>query len=93
MHTEVEIWTNQPSLKGDLKICSKSTEHPCRSAISVRLRHGCSPVNLLHTFRTYFPKNTSGGLLLFLVKLQTENLFLLKVGLLSSNKNCFICLS
>ena len=28
------------------------------------LRHGCSPVNLLHIFRTLFPKNTSGGLLL-----------------------------
>ena len=27
------------------------------------LRHGCSPVNLLCTFRTPFPKNTSGGLL------------------------------
>ena len=24
----------------------------------------CSPVNLLHIFRTPFPKNTSGGLLL-----------------------------
>ena len=24
----------------------------------------CSPVNLLHTFRTPLPKNTSGGLLL-----------------------------
>ena len=23
------------------------------------LRHGCSPVNLLHIFRTPFPKNTS----------------------------------
>ena len=27
------------------------------------LRHGCSPVNLLHIFRTPFPKNTSEGLL------------------------------
>ena len=32
--------------------------------IEVLLRHGCSPVNLLHIFRTRFPKNTSGGLLL-----------------------------
>ena len=30
------------------------------------IRHGCSPVNLLHIFRTPFPKNTSGGLLLSL---------------------------
>ena len=34
--------------------------------IEITLRHGCSPVNLLHIFRTSFPKNTSGGLLLML---------------------------
>ena len=55
---------------GVLKICSKSTgEHPCRSVVSIKLQsnfikitlpHGCSPVNLLHIFRTAFPKNTSG---------------------------------
>ena len=54
--------------KGVLNICSKFTEeHPCRSAISIKckaLRHGCSPVNLLHIFRASFPNNTSGGLLL-----------------------------
>ena len=60
--------------KGVLKICSKLTgEHPCRSAVSVKfqckfieimLRHGCSPVNLLHIFRTPFSNNTSGWLLL-----------------------------
>ena len=39
--------------KSVLKICSKFTgEHPCRS--------GCSPVNLLHIFRTPSYKNTSG---------------------------------
>ena len=32
--------------------------------IESALRHGCSPVNLLHIFRTVFPKNTSGRLLL-----------------------------
>ena len=46
-------------------------EHPCRSVISLKLqsnfieialRHRCSPVNLLHIFRTPFPKNTSGWL-------------------------------
>ena len=62
--------------KGLLKICSKFTgEHPCQSAISIKLlcnligialRYGCSPVNLLHIFRTPFPKNTSGWLLLIL---------------------------
>ena len=57
-----------------LKMCSKFTrEHPCRSVILVKLqsnfieitlRHGCSPVNLLHIFRTHFLKKTSGRLLL-----------------------------
>ena len=32
--------------------------------IEITLRQGCSPVNLLHVFRTPFPKNTSGVLLL-----------------------------
>ena len=31
--------------------------------IEITLQHGCSPVNLLHIFRTTFPKNTYGGLL------------------------------
>ena len=53
---------------GVLKICNKSRgEHPCRIAISmmlqnifieITLRHGCSPVNLLHFFRTTFCQNT-----------------------------------
>ena len=60
--------------KGVLEICSKFTgEQPCRSVISIKLlcnfieialRHGCSPVNLLHIFRTAFPRNASGWLLL-----------------------------
>ena len=49
--------------------------HPCQNVISIKLfcnfieitlRHGRSPVNLLHIFRTPFPKNTSGVLLLLL---------------------------
>ena len=58
--------------KAVLKICSKFTvQHPCRSAISIKLlsnvteitlRHGRSPVILLHIFRTTYPKKTSGGL-------------------------------
>ena len=48
--------------KGILEICRKFTgEQPCRSMISIKLfcnfieialRLGCSPVNLLHIFRT-----------------------------------------
>ena len=48
-------------------------ENPFRSAISIKLicnfieialRHGCSPVNFLHIFRTPFARNTFGWLLL-----------------------------
>ena len=34
--------------------------------IEITHRHGCSPVNLMHIFRTPFPKNTSGRLLLYI---------------------------
>ena len=55
--------------KAFLKICSEFTrELPCQSVqskfIKIALRHGCSPVNLMHIFRALFPKNTSGWLLL-----------------------------
>ena len=40
----------------------------------IPLRHGCSPVNLLHIFRTPFPKNTSGWLLLYLLPITHSNL-------------------
>ena len=65
--------------KGVLKMCSRFTgEHPCWSAISIKcdfnfieiaLLHGCSPVNLLHIFRTLLntfehlrTKNTFDGM-------------------------------
>ena len=32
--------------------------------IEITLRHGCSPVNLLYIFRTFFPQNISERLLL-----------------------------
>ena len=64
--------------KGVLKICSKLTgEHPYRRAISISMpkcdfnveiaiRYGCSPVNLLHIFRTPFLRKSSGWLLMYL---------------------------
>ena len=61
-------------IKGILKICSKFTgERPCRNVISIKLlcniieitlRYGYSPGNLLHIFKTPFPRNTSRWLLL-----------------------------
>ena len=47
--------------KGAQEICSKFTaEHLCRSVISIKLES----INLQHIFRTPFPRNTSGWLLL-----------------------------
>ena len=46
--------------------------------IEITLRHGCSPVNLLHIFRTPFIKNTSGLLLLHFAKLLKNHWQLLK---------------
>ena len=49
----------------------ENTDALCWSVISnfieITLRHACSPVNLLHIFRTLFLKNTSGRLLLSLL--------------------------
>ena len=69
-------------VKSVLKICGKFTgEHQCRSLISIKLlcnfieitlRHGCSPVNLPHIFRTPFSKNTSEWLLLDSVRRVSE---------------------
>ena len=56
-----------PILKCDFR------EHTCQNAISIKLKskfieitlgRGCSPVDLLHIFRTTFLKNASGRLLL-----------------------------
>ena len=64
--------------KGVSKIYSKFTgEHRWlpviwiklqSNLIEITLRHGCSPVNLLHIFRTPFPRNTSWWLLLNIFK-------------------------
>ena len=91
---------------GVLKLCSKFTEkHRWQSATSIKLlsnlikitlRHGCSPGNLLHLFRTPFPKNTFGRLLViksnqlheifvpFIGKEIAENLYY-KIGLYPYN--------
>ena len=63
--------------KDVLKTCSKfAVEQPYRNVISIKLlcnfieitlRDGCSPVNLLHIFRTSCFRKTSGWLLLKLI--------------------------
>ena len=44
--------------------CKFTGEHHGEVWFEIALRHGCSPVNLLHIFRTLFYKNTTGWLLL-----------------------------
>ena len=47
--------------------------------IEIKLRHGCSPVHLLHIFKTSFPENTSELLLLELYAYcfdETSSLFI-----------------
>ena len=78
-----------------LKICNRFTgENPCRNAISIKLqsnfieialRHGCSPVNLLHIFKILFLKNTSGQLLLAWSYSKTINF-----ELIHSNSSLFL---
>ena len=78
--------SSQPEVflgKGVLQLCSKWTgKHPCRSAISIKLLCsfieiiplcGFSPVNLLHIFRTPFPRNTSRWLLLSVTTNHSSN--------------------
>ena len=47
--------------------CDFNFDFKLHNFIEIALRHGCSPVKLLNIFRTPFPKNTSGRLLLYLV--------------------------
>ena len=73
--------------KGVLKICSKFTgEHLCRSVISITLRHRCSPVNLLHNFRTTFTKSTSERLILDVPNRFHERVLTTNKNLLMMNK-------
>ena len=67
--------------KSVLKICSKFTgEHPCWGVISSNRNWNYTlawafSLNLLHIFRTPFPKNTSGGLLLWMQHVNLVILF------------------
>ena len=48
----------------------RRTSTPKCDFVEILLRHGYSPVNLLHIFRTFFLRNSSSGLLL---KLEVED--------------------
>ena len=58
-------------------MCSENTHAEVQNNfIEIPLQHGSSPGNLLHIFRTPFYKNTSGGLLLFIMAWAVEKFFL-----------------
>ena len=65
-----QIYRRTPMPKCDFnKVAEQS------SFIEIALRHGCSPVNLMHIFRTLFSKNPTGGLLLMLSETLIYKLF------------------
>ena len=67
---EVENYIQkQPPRGNPRKSCSENLQQIYRRTPPIALRHGCSPVNLLHIFRTAFPRNTSGWLLLDITEL------------------------
>ena len=57
-----QIYRRTPMSKCDFNKVAK--QHMQSNFIETALRYGCSPVNLWHIFRTPFPNNTSGQLLL-----------------------------
>ena len=99
------IWSSRPGMfigKSDLKICNKFiAEQPCRGVISkklfcnfieITLQHGCSPVNLLHIFRTPFPKKPLDSYFYMMLKISIlwlYNITFLRIRV-HCNKNYFL---
>ena len=44
-----------PEVFNEKKVFLKISQNSQEKLIEITLRHGCSPVNLLHIFRTAFP--------------------------------------
>ena len=69
---KVKLWLLQINIEDEISINSKihiiksyfNWMEICSNCIEIALRHGYSHVNLLHIFRTPFPKSTSWWLLL-----------------------------
>ena len=84
-HQGMNTWQKQPS-RGTLRNkCSENMQQVYMRApmskcdfnnvacnfTEITLLHGCSPAYLLHIFRTLFPKNSSGGVLLIWLNVHT----------------------
>ena len=67
--TVISLRQKQPPRGVPWKRCSENMQQIYRRTpmldsnfIEIALRHGCSPVNLLHIFKIPFPKKTTGRL-------------------------------
>ena len=71
------MWFQQSRLSNFIEIALQHSNF-----IEITLWHRCSPVNLLHIFRTPFTKNTSGRLLLIITNLtiRTNKLNFFRTG-------------
>ena len=87
----------QPSRGVLKKKCSENIQQIYRrtpmpkcgfNKVALTLRHGCSPVNLLHIFRTPFPRNTYGRLLLYLPRIHNSFITNKLSLLLEALSNC-----
>ena len=59
--------------------------------IEIALQYGCSPINLLHIFRTPFPKNTSWWLLLYFVSKSLQEIAIIIILLFCLNFHASRC--
>ena len=59
---KLKVYTEVVSKGVPRKRCFERMQQIYRRNLQIVLRHGCSPVNLLHIFRTPFSRNTSGWL-------------------------------
>ena len=70
LFTETTIWIRFYEIKKQNSIvvlrkkCPENMQRIYRNFIQLKFRHGCSPANWLHIFRSPAPGNTYGGLLL-----------------------------
>ena len=70
------LYVTWHGIKNSFNICRGS--HPIKllcNFIEITLRHGCSPIHLLHIFRTPFLKNTSEWMLLYLSQFSHRRIF------------------
>ena len=59
--------------------------------LEMALRHGCSPVNLLHIFRIPFPRNTPGWMLLYFVSKSLQEISIIIILIFCLNFHASKC--